>query len=325
MCPFQKNQSRDNSASQHCEDLFNIFMWIKDSDFNPSCSICREPFETDPSKKCVFLDVYHWDCLNNYVLSLPPTTTPAGYLCPLCDQPIIPQANHGGPVAEALRTCLSEVDWAKGSLNEIRKYFPIEANPRVNSTPNMYMPTQSTMDVKLFDPRLDLAAKQFLKGRDVTDILETPLKTSGMQMDSISNGTNIYSDDSKINYQRRDQFLSSNPFTSSENDDNAKYKHHLSVACFKRFLRGNSSKLLRVSSVRRHRLIILIVACIILIFLLGFYGSQPNDISGDPLLDPHMNPNLHFKLEPIDSMKVMLDNNHNNGGDRRIIGGLNEA
>ncbi|VDQ01653.1 unnamed protein product [Trichobilharzia regenti] len=91
----------------------------------------------------VFLDVYHWDCLNNYVLSLPPTTTPAGFLCPLCDQPIIPQANHGGPVAEALRTCLSEVDWAKGSLNEIRKYFTIEPNPRVNSTPSMYTPTQS--------------------------------------------------------------------------------------------------------------------------------------------------------------------------------------
>lgn len=67
------------------------------------------------------------------------------------------------------------------------------------------------------------------------------------------------------------------------------------------------------------------MGCIICIFLLGFYGSQPKDITGDPLLDPHMNPNIHFNLEPIASVKEVLNNNLNKDRDRRVINGLNEA
>ncbi|CAH8437961.1 unnamed protein product [Heterobilharzia americana] len=261
--------------------------WIKDSDFNPSCCICHEPFEADSSKKCVrlvCLDIFHWDCLNKYVLSLPPTTTPAGFLCPLCGHPIIPQANHGGPVAEALRTCLSEVDWAKGSLNEIRTHFAFESYQ--NSTPSpssLCIPVHNAMDGKLFDPLLDLAAKQFLKGRDVTDILETAQKTPENRIDTSSSDTNMYRNKSQTHYQLREEPLlsSSSLFLSSENDDNDKYKRHRTLMWFKRFLRGYSQKFPRLSVIRRHRTVILIMACIIFIFLLGFYGSQPKDIIGD--------------------------------------------
>nr|ADK56124.1 PHD-type zinc finger protein [Schistosoma japonicum] len=291
--------------------------WIKDSDFNPSCSLCHELFETDPTKKCVrlvCLDVFHWDCLNNYVLSLPPTTTPAGFLCPLCDQPIIPQANHGGPVAEALRTCLSEVSWAKESLTQIRPFFPLESYSKSVVTPNANATSPNPINGKLLDPRLDIAARQFLKGRDVTDILESPQMTTGCQIDNNSRDTNMYADISQVHYQRRDQPLSSSSnLFASEYDDNDKYKRSLTLTWFKRFLRRHSSHFFCLSVIRRNRLVALIMTCIICIFLLGFYGSQPKDITGDPLLDPHMNPNIHFNLEPIDSMKAVLDNPNNDG------------
>ncbi|CAH8473494.1 unnamed protein product [Schistosoma bovis] len=315
-------------ANHHKCIVKSYLRWIKDSDFNPSCSLCHEPFEADPSKKCirlVCLDVFHWNCLNNHVMSLPPTTTPAGFLCPLCSQPIIPQANHGGPVAEALRSCLSEVDWAKESLNEIRPFFHLEGHPKSTSTPNMNICASNPTDGKLFNSCLDVAARQFLKGHDVTDILESPQKTTGFQIDN-SKDTNMYTDISQLHYQRRDQpSLNSQKLFMPENDDNDKYKRHLTLAWFRRFLRRHSSHFTRLSVIRRNRLILLIMGCIICIFLLGFYGSQPKDITGDPLLDPHMNPNIHFNLEPIASVKEVLNNNLNKDRDRRVINGLNEA
>lgn len=314
-------------ANHHKCIVKSYLRWIKDSDFNPSCSICHEPFEADPSKECVrlvCLDVFHWNCLNNYVISLPPTTTPAGFLCPLCGQPIIPQANHGGPVAEALRSCLSEVGWAKESLNEIRPFFHLESHPKSTSTPNTNIRVSNPTDEKLLDPRLDVAARQYLKGRDVTDILGSPQKTIGFQIDN-SKDTDI----SQLHYQRSDQpSLDSQKLFMPENDDNDKYKRHLTLSWFTRFLRRHASYFTRLSVIRRNRLTLLIMGCIISIFLLGFYGSQP-DITGDPLLDPHMNPNIRFNLEPIDSIKGALNNDNNNNlnnhRDRGVIDGLNEV
>ena len=32
----------------------------------------------------LFVDLFHWSCLNRYAISLPATTAPAGYQCPKC-------------------------------------------------------------------------------------------------------------------------------------------------------------------------------------------------------------------------------------------------
>lgn len=92
-------------------------------------------------------------------------------------------------------------------------------------------------DGKLFNSCLDVAARQFLKGHDVTDILESPQKTTGFQIDN-SKDTNMYTDISQLHYQRRDQpSLNSQKLFMPENDDNDKYKRHLTLAWFRRFLR----------------------------------------------------------------------------------------
>lgn len=64
----------------------------------------------------LFLDVFHWDCLNQYALKMPPNTAPAGYSCPTCKHGIFPASNLMSPVAESLRQVLKTVNWARAGL-----------------------------------------------------------------------------------------------------------------------------------------------------------------------------------------------------------------
>lgn len=62
------------------------------------------------------LDVFHWNCLNNYAEKLPPNTPPSGYTCPICNVCIFPQPNAVSPVTEALKNALLGVNWARIGL-----------------------------------------------------------------------------------------------------------------------------------------------------------------------------------------------------------------
>lgn len=102
--------------------------WLKDSDYSSQCLLCAKEF--DNGEECVrlmclgkylypvnfnfsLLDIFHWNCLDNYASQLPPKTAPAGYECPSCSLTIIPLANQGGPIAEALRQKLASAEWVK--------------------------------------------------------------------------------------------------------------------------------------------------------------------------------------------------------------------
>ncbi|CAH8573710.1 unnamed protein product [Dicrocoelium dendriticum] len=104
-------------VSSHEKCIVKSYLrWLKDCDFNPACGICRERFD-ESDKECIrliCLDVFHRECLVELLESAPPTTAPAGFVCPCCGECVIPQSNHGGPVAEALRTLLAEVRWSSG-------------------------------------------------------------------------------------------------------------------------------------------------------------------------------------------------------------------
>ena len=58
----------------------------------------------------------HWACLDSYARSLPASTAPAGFLCPVCSESIFPPDNLVSPVADALRKTMSEVNWARAGL-----------------------------------------------------------------------------------------------------------------------------------------------------------------------------------------------------------------
>ncbi|KAF5394801.1 Zinc finger protein like 1 [Paragonimus heterotremus] len=180
-------------VSSHEKCIVKSYLrWLKDSNFDPSCGICHERFD-ESDKKCVrlvCLDVFHRDCLNQLVLSAPPTTAPAGYVCPSCGHPIIPCSNQGGPVAEALRNVLSDVDWAKCEFtgpnsrsqpslpNRFDASLPLNTSGYINSIATL------TGNEKLLDPHLDRVARQFLSGQDVP---VTEFRTPIVQADTSAN------------------------------------------------------------------------------------------------------------------------------------------
>eukprot|EP00049_Salpingoeca_infusionum_P005362 m.91361 g.91361 ORF g.91361 m.91361 type:complete len:121 (-) comp12944_c0_seq4:122-484(-) len=59
--------------------------WLNDSDYATECTLCGD--ERNDGRPCIRLgcyDVFHWACLEKYINTQPPTTTPAGFICPCC-------------------------------------------------------------------------------------------------------------------------------------------------------------------------------------------------------------------------------------------------
>ncbi|VDD79422.1 unnamed protein product [Mesocestoides corti] len=100
-------------------------------------------------------------CLTTNHPTLPPTTAPAGYECPACAQSIIPLANQGGPVAEALRQKLASAKWIKPNLQE--RY----SSARTKAVSHKAHESLAFNDGKLLDSALDTFAKQFLHDHEM--------------------------------------------------------------------------------------------------------------------------------------------------------------
>ncbi|XP_046847550.1 zinc finger protein-like 1 homolog isoform X2 [Xenia sp. Carnegie-2017] len=90
--------------------------WLQDSDYNPICTLCNGDLSVGETVRLTCYDVFHWECLNNFALSLPSNTAPAGYTCPNCKACIFPPNNLVSPVAEALKMKLINASWAKTGL-----------------------------------------------------------------------------------------------------------------------------------------------------------------------------------------------------------------
>ncbi|VDP35239.1 unnamed protein product, partial [Echinostoma caproni] len=182
--------------------------WIKGGDFDPSCAICNERFDADESRECVrlvCLDVFHWDCLDKLISSAPPNTAPSGFLCPSCDHPIIPQRNHGGPVAEALRSFLNRTQWAANNFSEFHQtVLPIESSgvssdkwataqispPLFNSVSSVPNPLPLPLLPTFYSPpsNSDVACQRSLSNSTVSDLPRNGLQIL-MPRQSLNLGT----------------------------------------------------------------------------------------------------------------------------------------
>ncbi|XP_066996329.2 zinc finger protein-like 1 homolog [Anabrus simplex] len=94
----------------------SYLQWLQDSDYNPICELCSQELAGEDCVRLVCYHVFHWTCLNQYARDLPPTTAPAGYLCPSCKVGIFPVPNLVSPVADVLREKLAGVNWARAGL-----------------------------------------------------------------------------------------------------------------------------------------------------------------------------------------------------------------
>lgn len=94
----------------------SYLQWLQDSDYNPTCEMCRKDLASENCIRLTCYHVYHWACLNEFARGLASTTAPAGYKCPQCNQCLFPPSNLVSPVADVLREKLSSVNWARQGL-----------------------------------------------------------------------------------------------------------------------------------------------------------------------------------------------------------------
>lgn len=122
--------------------------WLQDSDFDASCRLCRLPLangEQTVRLKC--LDVFHWRCLCEQAAKLPPHTAPAGHVCAVCEDKIVPDLHAAGPIADQLRSFLATVKWSglmlqPPAVNTAAFNTPSALALESNTAPPMYTGSQ---------------------------------------------------------------------------------------------------------------------------------------------------------------------------------------
>jgi len=91
--------------------------WITDSVFSPKCTLCSDDLVNGETVRLLCFHIVHWSCLDSWAKSLPATTAPAGYTCPVCQRMcLFPALNQVSPIADALRNRLADVNWARVGL-----------------------------------------------------------------------------------------------------------------------------------------------------------------------------------------------------------------
>lgn len=93
--------------------------WLKDTEFDSTCTLCHDDLKNSECVRLLCYHLFHWDCLGKYFGSLPRTTAPAGYKCPICSSGIIPHPNLVSPVADELRKKLKSTIWGKEDLTSL--------------------------------------------------------------------------------------------------------------------------------------------------------------------------------------------------------------
>ncbi|XP_034940010.1 zinc finger protein-like 1 homolog [Chelonus insularis] len=105
-------------VSSHPKCIVQSYIqWLKDSDYDSNCTLCSGVLENEDCVRLTCYHVFHWSCLDRYARSLPPTTAPAGYICPTCQACIFPRSNLVSPVADVLKEKLVSVNWARAGLD----------------------------------------------------------------------------------------------------------------------------------------------------------------------------------------------------------------
>uniref|UniRef100_A0A1B0CCE3 Zinc finger protein-like 1 homolog n=1 Tax=Lutzomyia longipalpis TaxID=7200 RepID=A0A1B0CCE3_LUTLO len=92
--------------------------------------------------KILIADVFHWKCINSRQESLPSNTAPGGHSCPTCAEKIFPPAHLVSPVADVLRSRLSQVNWGRNELG-----LPLLAEEKKDMRNAIAGPSQGTSGV----------------------------------------------------------------------------------------------------------------------------------------------------------------------------------
>ena len=115
----QVNVCESCLVSDHAQCVVRSFLsWLQDNDIGEDCALCQRSLTQtgEETIRLICYDLFHWTCLNEYFRSFPNHTAPAGYTCPTCRTCVFPPENLVSPVADHLRTKLTQADWANRFL-----------------------------------------------------------------------------------------------------------------------------------------------------------------------------------------------------------------
>lgn len=248
----------------------SYLQWLQDSDYNPTCELCRKDLAAENCIRLTCYHVYHWACLNHFARQLPSTTAPAGYKCPQCNACLFPPSNLVSPVADVLREKLSSVNWAREGLGLPLLSEEIETKPTSVSS----------------------ASKSFVH-------------TYKQPVEPATYSADVYSSSTGRRYQSVDIEESTplhhnHPITTGRDHDDNKYKRRSLLEWFTRWWMSTYPSRRSLHPTRQHLYrryvtlaVILIIGLITLIFVFNQLGHFATD--GDPNLDPLANPNIHVQ------------------------------
>eukprot|EP00088_Acartia_fossae_P070998 TRINITY_DN9644_c0_g1_i2.p1 TRINITY_DN9644_c0_g1~~TRINITY_DN9644_c0_g1_i2.p1 ORF type:complete len:320 (-),score=47.15 TRINITY_DN9644_c0_g1_i2:213-1172(-) len=289
-------------VSNHKKCVVQSYLaWLQDSDYNPDCAFCNSPLSEEECIRLTCYCLYHWNCLDNHCRNLPPTTTPEGYTCVQCDAPIFPAENLVSPVADQLRKCLQDVNWARAGLglplidaSKERKIVPVvPMGPR---------PTPEGQD-KSGDP-MNLAHELIAAKKSGRSSSGSGAGSSGQTNTNAawksSSGDTVLEFDTPASRRLGSEFsdLASSPLIAGSDPDSGanKYKRRAPTDLIFRWLRS-----VMKASPRGRRgfgswpmMVILAVIGILTLFAILSYLSRGGDYD-DPMLDPMNNPNIRVE------------------------------
>jgi hypothetical protein len=256
----------------------SYLQWLKDSDYDPNCTLCGSNLETDDCVRLTCYHVFHFKCLNDRQSKLPINTAPGGHTCPICKSGIFPPSNLVSPVADALRHRLSQVNWGRNELG-----LPLFTDTVEYSSPS---PAPSNDGVA----NGAVVFKNVSQGQG--HHLRTNITTENKVLERSESPHSVLNIE---NYSSSRPLLQQREPTSVDRDEN-KYKRKTPQEIFSRWSRRLYSPAARPPW-RRTWFIVLMGFLIFfsIIYLMYVFGRHHGYSEENDMLAMKNNPNLHYE------------------------------
>lgn len=276
-------------VSNHSKCVVQSYLqWLQDSDYDPNCHFCKTELSEGDCVRLSCYHVFHWECLNNYAEALPPYTSPSGYTCPICNICIFPQPNAVSPVTEALKNALLGANWARIGLG----YPMIENNlPNENShVNNIQISPVRTTTPECFENETKPAPINVTAVASHLDSNCTRPEPYGASYSAPYPNTRKMYDSTEYGHYR--------PSIADHDED--KYKRRSAFEWFSRWFKSRTLQTRnrrKDSSLLYKKWVVVLVLCLIGLCTLSviFLKLGRASADSDPLLDPHLNPNIRVE------------------------------
>ncbi|KAI7813564.1 zinc finger protein-like 1 [Triplophysa rosa] len=288
-------------VSNHNKCIVQSYLqWLQDSDYNPNCSLCSQPLDSQDTVRLVCYDLFHWSCLNELASRQPLYTAPAGYQCPTCQGPVFPPPNLASPVADTLREQLSSVNWARAGLGLPLIEDPPEGEETTIDDVTRYSEWSSfetpAVDMAISDPSSTSLPPH--QDKELIHNIHNNGELCAQNHSVINMSTTSTTDTITINtatsprkvYDTRD---SGHASVMQIDFDDDKYRRRPALSWFAQVLKNRTGPKRKALTLKQRIFMLLLVGVIgffTLIIIMAKLGRASAE--SDPNLDPMLNPNI---------------------------------